>query len=79
MDKLLNQSTIESCNNIFQPSETVNNTVRNLADILSRYLPIKDDSDIRRAGLLTIHMKRLINDLSSLGMRNIPQVHKSIH
>lgn len=49
MDKLLNQSTIESCNNIFQPSETVNNTVRNLTDILSRYLPIKDDSDIRRA------------------------------
>ena len=49
VDKLLNQSTIESCNNIFQPSETVNNTVRNLTDILSRYLPIKDDSDIRRA------------------------------
>ena len=49
VDKLLNQSTIESCNNIFQPNETVNNTVRNLTDILSRYLPIKDDSDIRRA------------------------------
>ena len=49
VDKLLNQSTIESCNDIFQSSEIVNNTVRNLADILSRYLPIKDDSDIRRA------------------------------
>ena len=49
VDKSLNQSTIESCNDIFQPSEIVNNTIRNLADILSRYLPTKDDSDIRRA------------------------------